>query len=181
MKLFYFPLKDVRQLLTRYPFVAYPQRQDSSRYIFTSKKPSYWQDLKTISPRVAYAILVSEDSNFYKHRGFDWAEIHSAITDHFLHNKRWRGASTISQQLAKNLFLGPEKTFWRKTQEMIYTYYLERNLSKSKILELYLNSIEFGDKIYGINLASEFYFSKPAKDLRAKESAFLAMLLPGPK
>jgi monofunctional glycosyltransferase len=181
IKIFICPYYEVQALKTKYPVVAYPDRLDSSRYIFQRQKPGHWVSLKTISPRLIPAILVSEDANFFNHSGVDWAEIHNAMADHFLKGKRWRGASTLTQQLAKNLFLGPQRSVWRKSQELIYTYYLEQQLSKSQILEIYLNSVEFGDKIFGISQASDLYFNKMAKNLLIKEAAFLAMLLPNPK
>ena len=92
-----------------------------------------------------------------------------------------RGASTISQQLAKNLYLSSERSFMRKGQEAIITYFMERELSKHRILELYLNVIEWGDGIYGAEAASQYYFHKPAQNLNAREGAFLSAMIPNPR
>jgi monofunctional glycosyltransferase len=178
---FIVPPLEVKKLTSHYPVIVRSNVDDSDRYDFQKKRPTYWLTLKEISPKLVSAIIVSEDTAFYQHNGVDWAEMQNAISDSIIKGKKWRGASTLSQQLSKNLFLGPERTLWRKAQEVVYTYYLEKYLTKEKILELYLNSVEFGDKVYGVAPASELYFNKKPKNLTARESAFLAMLLPNPK
>jgi monofunctional biosynthetic peptidoglycan transglycosylase len=174
------PRAEVVHLLGRYP-VSVKDAPDSSRYVWQTSRPKTWISLKNISPHIINAILVSEDVRFYTHHGVDWDELHNAIRDHFKDGKKWRGASTITQQLAKNLFLGPQKTLGRKIEELIYTWHLEHQLTKDQILEYYLNVVEFGDQVYGISAASKYYFQKKAKEINAREAAFLAMLLPSPK
>jgi monofunctional biosynthetic peptidoglycan transglycosylase len=174
------PRNKVIHLIGRYPVIV-QHTADSSRYAWQTKRPPAWAKIKDISPHIVNAILVSEDVRFYTHHGVDWDELHNAIREHFKEGKKWRGASTITQQLAKNLFLRPHKTLARKIEELIYTWHLEHQLTKDQILEYYLNVVEFGDKVYGINSASKYYFQKKAAQINAREAAFLAMLLPSPK
>jgi len=144
-------------------------------------------------------VLAGEDTNFATHHGFDYEAIQRAWdqaqkeadkeakqegeNDSWLPNMPdfKRGASTISQQLAKNLYLSSERSFMRKGQEAIITYFMERNLTKRRILELYLNVIEWGDGIYGAEAASQYYFHKPAASLNAREGAFLSAMIPNPR
>ena len=135
----------------------------------------------TISPHIKRAVLVAEDINFFSHRGFDWGQIRSAVEEALDDKKEApRGASTITQQLAKNLWLSPSRNPLRKVKEAILTWQLERSLSKRRILELYLNVVEFGPGIYGAGPAAERYFGKPAADLGEDEAALLAASLPRP-
>lgn len=137
--------------------------------------------LKKISPYVAKAIILTEDSSFYDHQGFDWASIQKNYEENSKAGFYKRGGSTITQQLAKNMFLTGEKSLTRKGVEALVTVKIERTLKKREILERYLNVIEFGKNIYGIKAAAQHYFQKSPKDLDIVESAFLAMLLPNPK
>jgi len=141
---------------------------------------SYVQ-LKSISPLVQKAIILTEDSSFFQHDGFDWDAIEKNAKEALEKKKFKRGGSTISQQLAKNMFLSKDKTLWRKFIEMLITQKIESVLTKKEILERYLNVIEFGKNIYGIKEASQYYFQKHPSNLNVVESAFLAMLLPNPK
>ena len=150
-------------------------------YTFTNKRPANWVSLKQINPKAYQAIMVSEDWAFYEHEGVDWSQVSKALKDSINENKKLRGASTISQQLVKNLFLTHDYSFIRKLKEAVITTYVERELTKDQILEAYLNVIEYGEGLYGIKGASNHYFSKSPKNLNAKEGAFLAMLLPNPK
>jgi len=163
------------------------------------KRLQIWMPLDRISPSLQRAVLAGEDSNFATHHGFDYQAIQRAWDQAQKEadkeakqegeNDSWlpnlpdfkRGASTISQQLAKNLYLSSERSFMRKGQEAIITYFMERSLSKRRILELYLNVIEWGDGIYGAEAASEYYFHKPAANLNARESAFLSAMIPNPR
>jgi len=138
-----------------------------------------WTSLNNISPNLIKAILISEDQKFYVHHGFDISQIKKAVEE-YNEGKRLRGASTITQQLARNLFLTPSKNFVRKIFESYYTFLLETFLSKDRILELYLNLIEMGKNIYGAEAASEYYFKKKAKYLSPSESALIAAILPNP-
>lgn len=149
-------------------------------YKIVKKHPNTWVRLENINYIAHQSILVSEDWGFYQHSGYDLNQIKKAITD-ILTNKRYRGASTITQQLVKNLFLTNEKSFSRKIKEFLIAIKIESVLSKNQILEVYLNIIEYGEGLYGIANASKFYFNKSPKNLTPKEGAFIAMLLPNPK
>ncbi len=142
--------------------------------------PNY-VSLKQVSPIAVAAILASEDTTFYQHNGFDWFEIKNSLSRD-MHEKGFvRGGSTITQQLAKNVYLSGRKSVTRKAREALITYLLEKNLSKDEILEKYLNVVEFGPNIYGIKPAANFYFKKNPAQLNVLEGAFLAFLLPNPK
>jgi monofunctional glycosyltransferase len=163
------------------------------------KRVQIWMPLEKISAQLQRAVLAGEDTNFATHHGFDYEAIQRAYeqaqkeadkeakqegeNDSWLPNMPdfKRGASTISQQLAKNLYLSSERSFLRKGQEAIITYFMERNLSKRRILEIYLNVIEWGDGIYGAEAASQYYFHKPAANLNAREAAFLSAMIPNPR
>jgi len=133
-----------------------------------------------ISPFVEAALLVTEDGRFHRHHGFDDRAIESAIRDNVRAGRFVRGASTLSMQLAKNLYLSRTKTLSRKLQEAALTMLLEQNFSKREILELYLNVVEFGPGIYGIGPAAAYYFGKPARDLSPAQAFFIASVLPSP-
>lgn len=150
-------------------------------YTQTDKKPQNWVSYNDVNYVALHALVVSEDWLFYDHKGYDFEQMKKAFEDTIEKGERLRGASTISQQVAKNLFLSSERSFLRKFNELIFAVYMERHLSKQKILEVYMNIIEFGPSLYGIKPASKKYFNKIPKDLTAREGAFLAMLLPNPK
>lgn len=138
-----------------------------------------WVSLNNINHNLIKAVLISEDQKFYVHHGFDVEQIERAVEE-YNEGRRLRGASTITQQLARNIFLWPAKNLFRKALESYYTFLLELVLSKNRILELYLNTIETGKNIYGIEAASKYYFGKSAKYLSSKESALIAACLPNP-
>jgi len=133
-----------------------------------------------ISPYMEAALLVTEDGRFFKHDGFDDRAIESAIVDNVRAGTFVRGASTLSMQLAKNLYLSRTKTLSRKLQEAALTMLLEQNFSKRELLELYLNVVEFGPGIYGVGPAASYYFGQTARDLSPAQAFFLASLLPAP-
>jgi monofunctional biosynthetic peptidoglycan transglycosylase len=133
-----------------------------------------------ISPHLKRAVLVAEDIGFFHHEGFAVEEIRTAIGEALAGEGRLRGASTITQQLAKNLWLSPSRNPLRKLKEAILTRQLEAHLSKRRILELYLNVVEFGPGIYGAEAASQRYFGTPASGLTEGEAARLAAVLPRP-
>ncbi len=135
--------------------------------------------LQDISFETVQAIVVSEDMKFYIHNGVDYEQVEEALNN-YRRGRPLRGASTITQQLAKNIFLTNERSLWRKVREVVIALYLDYRLPKTKIVELYLNAIEFGPNIYGIKKAAHYYFGKLPKDLTVKEGAFLGMLLPSP-
>ena len=139
-----------------------------------------WVSQAVIAPSLKRAVLVGEDINFFSHRGFDFGEIRLAVTKAVEDGAPLRGASTITQQLAKNLWLTPSRNPLRKIEEAILTWQLERTLPKRRILELYLNVVEFGPGVYGVEAASRRYFAKPASNLTEDEAAELAASLPSP-
>jgi len=164
------------------------------------RKFMIWMPIDQISPNLQRAVLAGEDSRFFEHHGFDWEAIQKAWDEAVKEGEKeakeegdydpddWippmpsfkRGASTISQQLAKNLYLSEERNFLRKGREAVYTYFLERELTKKRILELYLNVIEWGDGVYGAEAAARTYFKKSASDLTRDEAAFLSAMIPSP-
>jgi monofunctional glycosyltransferase len=137
--------------------------------------------LRNISPNLKNAVIVSEDSTFYQHGGIDWFELRESAEKNWATGQWARGGSTITQQLAKNVYLSADKSLVRKLREVIITLQLEDFLKKDEILEKYLNVVEFGENLYGIGPASKFYFNKTASELTPAEGAFLAFLLPSPK
>jgi monofunctional biosynthetic peptidoglycan transglycosylase len=139
-----------------------------------------WTPYSSISPDVKRAVLVAEDINFFSHHGFDWGEIKIAVEDALHESEAPRGASTITQQLVKNLWLSPSRNPLRKVKEAILTWQLERTLSKRRILELYLNVAEFGPGIYGVGAAAQAYFGKAPADLGEGDASLLAAGLPRP-
>jgi monofunctional biosynthetic peptidoglycan transglycosylase len=139
-----------------------------------------WVPYDSISPHLKRAVLVAEDISFFSHRGFESSEIKQAIRDALSGERSLRGASTITQQLAKNLWLSPSRSLMRKLKEAALTYHLEHQLSKKRILELYLNVVEFGPGVYGAEAAARHYFGKAARDLNPEEAAQLAAGLPKP-
>ncbi|MES3036651.1 MAG: monofunctional biosynthetic peptidoglycan transglycosylase [Bdellovibrionota bacterium] len=136
--------------------------------------------LKSISRFMQRAVVLTEDGQFFTHDGFDWEAIEKNAKLNMKKGGYKRGGSTITQQLAKNMFLSKEKTLWRKGVEALITYRLEKYLTKKEILERYLNVVEFGKDVYGIKEASSYYFKKHPSELGIVESAFLAMVLPSP-
>ena len=140
----------------------------------------YWVSLEDISPFLIDATIAIEDQHFYRHIGFDFKRIIGALYADIRAGAKVQGASTITQQYARNLFLGHEKTWKRKLKEALYTVRLEANYSKEKILEGYLNTIYYGHGAYGVEAASRFYFNKQARDLTLSEAALLAAIPKGP-
>lgn len=164
------------------------------------KKYMIWQPIEQISPNLQRAVLASEDARFFEHNGFDWEAINKAWEEAQREGEKeakaegdydpnsWippmpsfkRGASTVTQQLAKNLYLSEDRNFFRKGREALITYFLEKNLSKKRILEIYLNVIEWGDGVYGAEAAARTYFKKSASALSPSEAAYLAAMIPSP-
>jgi monofunctional biosynthetic peptidoglycan transglycosylase len=153
---------------------------------YKEKKKRYrmdqnWVSLSKISPYLIKAVLIAEDDKFWRHEGFDYEAIQKAIEKDLKAKKFKSGGSTISQQLARNLFLSPEKFLIRKISEAIITWRMEKVLSKKRILELYLNVAEWGEGIFGVDAASRHYFGKPSSELTPEEAARLASVLPNPR
>lgn len=172
------PFSEINKLSKGYVGVTYSEEK-GVEYTIISKRPKGWSSLKNISKNATSAIMLSEDWDFFEHEGVDMSQVREAAIDG-LKGEKLRGASTISQQVTKNLFFTSDRTVQRKFKELLATLYLEQKVSKDKILEVYLNVIQYGDGIYGIKDAAKHYFKKSPKSLTAKEGAFLAMLLPSP-
>jgi monofunctional biosynthetic peptidoglycan transglycosylase len=164
------------------------------------RRVQQWVPIDRISPNLERAVIAGEDTNFMTHHGFDYDAIQKAwdqaqrdaakeAKEAGEDQSSWippmpsfkRGASTITQQLAKNLYLSSERSFIRKAREAAITYFIERNLSKRRILELYLNDIEWGDGIYGAEAAARTYFGKSAANLTPQDAAFLSAIIPNPR
>lgn len=139
-----------------------------------------WVPLDRISERLVQAVVMGEDAGFFGHEGFDFYEIREAFERNWKEGRTVRGASTITQQLAKNLFLSTERSYSRKLREAMLTYRLEKTLEKRRILEIYLNVIEWGPGVYGAEAASRRVFGKSASSLDAAEAALLAAMIPSP-
>ncbi len=150
------------------------------------KKKSYrvyqvWTPFSKISPYLVKAVLIAEDDKFWKHEGFDYEAIQKAIEKDLKAKKFKFGGSTITQQLARNLYLSPEKSILRKASEAVITWRIEQTLSKKRILELYLNVAEWGNGIFGAEAASRHYYGKSSSELTPEEAARLASVLPNPR
>src|SRR5262245_30296101 len=173
----YLTLPDVRPLRTKNPsmtaFMELRASEASSRGEPVTKDQR-WVPYARISPNLKRAVLVAEDSAFWKHEGIDFEQLRESMEVNWERGEFARGASTITQQLAKNLYLSPSKNPVRKLRELLITRRLEAELTKQRILELYLNVIEWGDGIWGAEAAARRYFRKSSADLSAQESALLA-------
>ena len=181
---FYFVYPDVSKLKKENPkktsFMEYREKE----YRAKGKKikiQSRWVPLGAISPFLIKAVLIAEDDKFWSHHGFDKEAIQKAFEKNLETGKFKFGGSTISQQLTKNLYLTPAKNPVRKLKEAMITWRMERTLSKRRILELYLNVVEWGEGIFGAEAASRRHFGKPASALTAEEAAKLAAALPNPR
>ncbi len=161
-------------------FYTITLKENLAEYARVETPPKEWTPLNKISKRIQGAIISSEDGKFFLHPGYDLEQFQDAINDTFVRKKKMRGASTITQQLVKNLFLNKDRSFGRKGKELIMSLMIEKHADKKKILETYLNIIEYGKGLYGIQAATQFYFKKNPDKLTAREAAFLAMLLPSP-
>lgn len=142
---------------------------------------SEYVPLNKISPYLQKTVILTEDSNFYNHHGFEWDAIEKNFREGWEKGFYKRGGSTLTQQLAKNMFLNKDRTFLRKGLEAIITDRIEKTLTKKEILERYFNVVEFGKDIYGVKKAASYYFKKTPAELDVVESAFLAMILPNPE
>ena len=141
----------------------------------------FWTSIDQVNRELLYAIVMSEDGDFFSHQGIDYDALISALGENIKRRKWSFGASTISQQTAKNIYFSEAKTLYRKLKELITVRRLEKALTKNQILELYFNVIEFGPDIYGVGAAAKHYFNKKPADLNAAEGAFLAIMMPSPR
>ncbi|MBI4421686.1 MAG: monofunctional biosynthetic peptidoglycan transglycosylase [Gemmatimonadetes bacterium] len=155
-------------------------REEQRRAGNSDRVAWHWVPQAQISPNLQRAVIASEDIGFFSHHGFDVGELQIAVREAMRRGASPRGASTITQQLAKNLWLSPSRNPLRKVKEAILTRQLEAHLSKNRILELYLNVVEFGRGVFGAEAAAQRYFGKPASALSEHEAALLAATLPRP-
>jgi monofunctional biosynthetic peptidoglycan transglycosylase len=171
------PLKDRRTTLTievrdwqgkEHPFRLGPQNR-------------HWTPLDAFPAEMRWAVIVAEDAGFYEHEGIDVTALREALKYNLEKKRLARGASTITQQLAKNVFLSREKSFWRKLREFLLARSMERELTKGRILELYLNVVELGPRVHGVGHGARHFFGKTAGALTPAECALLAAILPGPR
>ncbi len=180
----YLSLPDVRHLRTQNPdttaFIELRAREARGRGD-TPKRVQTWVPYRRISPQLVRAVLVTEDARFWQHSGLDYEQIKESMEINLERGEFARGASTITQQLAKNLYLSPSKNPVRKLKELIIARRLEQELPKGRILELYLNVIEWGDGIYGAEAAARTYFGKRASQVSAPEAALLAAAIANPR
>ena len=147
----------------------------------TPRRQHRWVSYDRISPHLKRAVLVAEDAAFWQHQGLDYDEIVASIETNWAEGAFTRGASTITQQLAKNLYLSPSRNPYRKVRELFITRRLEAELSKRRIFELYLNLIEWGDGIWGAEVAARAYFGVPASDLDPPQAALMAGAIINPR
>ncbi|MBI3006161.1 MAG: monofunctional biosynthetic peptidoglycan transglycosylase [Ignavibacteriales bacterium] len=178
------PLSEVRQLKNSNPsWTAFMREHEAAARERGKRfyKSQQWISLSKIPKHVVDAIVVAEDGTFWSHSGFDWYEFRESVVRNLKEGRFARGASTITQQLVKNIYLSSSKNPFRKLREWILTWYMERTLSKSRILEIYLNVIEWGSGVYGIEAASQRYFGKSAASLTRDEATKLAAIIPSPR
>ena len=177
-----------------YPNVAFLKKSCPQKTAFMEYREKVWREkgikkkitniwvpLSRVSPYVMKAVIIAEDDKFWSHEGFDFEAMQKAMEQDIKKKKFRAGGSTISQQLAKNLYLSPAKNPVRKIKEAVLTWRLERQLSKRRIMELYLNVAEWGDGIFGIEAAARKYYGKSADALTAREAATLAAVIPNPR
>lgn len=169
-------LRDLKPIPTAFMEYREAEWAEQNRDMQITQK---WVPMSQISPNVIKAVLIGEDDKFWNHDGFDVAGMEQAL-EKTLKKGKMAGGSTISQQLAKNLYLSPSKNPVRKIKEAILTWRIEGTLSKRRILEIYLNVAEWGDGIFGIEAAARHYYHKSAKNLSGLEAAHLAAVLPNP-
>ena len=180
----YSGLPDVAQLKRKNPgTTALMELRDEEYREKGLKLPrqQIWVSYDAVSEHLKKAVILSEDAAFFSHKGVDLFELKEAAKEDWEKGKFKRGGSTITMQLAKNLYLNPSKNPLRKLHEILIAWELERALSKKRIFELYLNVIEWGTGVYGAEAAARHYFSKPVSDLDPEEAATLAALLPNPR
>jgi monofunctional biosynthetic peptidoglycan transglycosylase len=182
--LFWATLPDVRPLAKAWPATtAFMERRKAELAKRGESTRLDWTPvpLSRIAPDMLRAVVVAEDARFWEHEGVDWEAARGALEKNWEKGKVKVGGSTITQQLAKNLYLSPARTPWRKLRELAIAWRLERELSKKRILELYLNVIEFGPRTFGVEAAARHYMGAPARDLTREQAATLAAIIPSPR
>jgi monofunctional biosynthetic peptidoglycan transglycosylase len=180
----YLTLPDVRPLKTSNPrttaFMELRAREAQARGL-SPRRVQHWASYRDISPELKRAVLVAEDDAFWQHEGVDFEQLQESIEVDWARGRLVRGGSTITQQLAKNVYLSPSKNPLRKLRELVLARRLEAELTKLRILELYLNVIEWGDGLYGAEAAARAYFHASAASVGADESALLAAAIVNPR
>ena len=178
------PVPDIASLATRNPrttaMIEFRRREAGERKR-RFKPYQTWTPFGRISPHLKDAVLAAEDDRFFHHDGVEWALTKQALIEDLKTGRKKRGASTITQQVAKNLYLSPTKSYYRKMREILLALEMERKTSKRRILEIYLNIAEWGDGIFGAEAAARTYFTKSAADLTLDEAVALAAVLPSPR
>jgi monofunctional glycosyltransferase len=174
------------QGLPRVDQFTFEQMQELARKRIESRRETkshkhQWTPLRDISRELLYSVVVSEDATFFEHSGLNLEMMVSSLVENLKEGKHVYGASTISQQVVKNLFLTNEKTYVRKLKEILLTQRLEKRFKKNEIIELYLNLAEFGPDLFGVAAASQAYFRRGPAAINAAEGAFMALMLPSPK
>ena len=180
---FFINLPDVRRLIRGVPdktSMMVQRIEESKRKGKALKIKNKWTPFPRIPDLLKKAVIVSEDIDFYNHKGIDYFELKESIKKNLTTGKKSRGGSTITQQLAKNIFLSTEKSYYRKVREIFIAGRLEKHLSKERILELYLNVIEFGHGIFRVGSASDFFFHKSVEQLEDHEIIRLIAVIPKP-
>jgi len=175
---------EVRALARTNPSVTSLMRQreeEARRAHRPYRRVQAWVPIWSVSRHLIHAVIAAEDQKFFGHEGVDWEAIKKSVETNRARGGFVRGGSTITQQLAKNLFFTTEKSITRKLRELVVARWLEGDLTKKRILELYLNVIEWGDGIYGAQAAARRYYAKPVSDLEAVEAAGLAAMIPNPR
>lgn len=178
------PRDEIRALRRTNPTSTSLMRQREREAQLRKRKPvraHSWVPLARVSRHLIHAVVTAEDAKFFDHEGVDWDAIKESAAKDWEERRFSRGGSTITQQLAKNLFFTTHKSLVRKLQELIVARWLERDLSKARILELYLNVIEWGPSVYGCEAAAQRYYRKPAAELNETEAAGLAAMIPAPR
>jgi monofunctional biosynthetic peptidoglycan transglycosylase len=162
---------------------AFMARERERLHVVNPRLPfrHQWVPYERISSHLKRAVITSEDARFVVHEGVDWEAVQKAYESNQKRGRPARGGSTISQQLAKNLFLSPERSYWRKGQELVITYMIEALWDKRRILEVYLNVVEWGEGIFGAEAAARAYYGVSAAQLGPEPAARLAAFLPNPK
>lgn len=176
-----FWVRELKSLNQNYPWVTYDTKTREKSVDLRPEAPKSYVKLTAISRNLRSAIILSEDSSFYEHEGVDTEALEKVLEEAWKKRKLTRGASTIPMQLIKNLYFSNDRSVLRKIFEIPMSWAMSQWVSKNRILELYLNAIEYGEGVYGIGPAARYYFKKHPSDLGPKEAAFLAMLLPNPK
>jgi monofunctional biosynthetic peptidoglycan transglycosylase len=157
------------------------REREAERAGENARRSQIWVPLSRVSRHLLHAVLASEDQRFFGHRGVDWTALRESMEDNVERGRLWRGGSTLTQQLAKNLFLGTSRTPVRKARELVVTHWIEEDLTKFRILTLYVNVIEWGNGVYGAEAAAPRWYDKPASTLTREEAAGLAAMIPNPR